>query len=319
MQDTPETDAGHVPVLTAPVLEFLAPRPGEVCLDCTIGRGGHASLILPRLSPGGRYVGLDADPANVGFCRDRLADSGAAIQIVHSNFAAAGQVLGRLGIDRVDMLLADLGFASCQMNDPSRGLSFAGDDPLDMRYDPATARCAADLVNELDEQELADLIFTYGQERHSRKIARKIGEARRQSPIKTTRQLAQIVRQACHTGRRPAGRGRRSRGVRIDPATRTFMALRIAVNGELEALGQLLDAMPGLLKPGGRAAVISFHSLEDRPVKQAFARWHREGLAERLTRRIVTADEHEQRANPRSRSAKLRAIRWNASMTLDST
>lgn len=319
MQDTPDSNAGHVPVLTAAVLELLAPRPGEVCLDCTIGRGGHASLILAKLSPGGRYLGFDADPANVGFCRDRLAGRGAAVQIVHSNFAAAGRVLGGLGIDRVDLLLADLGFASCQMNDPSRGLSFANDGPLDMRYDPATARCAADLVNELNEQEMADLIFTYGQERHSRKIARKIAEARRQSPIKMTRELAEIVRQACYTGRKPAGRGRRSRGVRIDPATRTFMALRIAVNGELEALRQLLDAMPRLLKPGGRAAIISFHSLEDRQVKQAFARWHREGLAQRLTRRVVTADEHEQRNNPRSRSAKLRAIRWNASVTLDST
>jgi 16S rRNA (cytosine1402-N4)-methyltransferase len=284
-------------------------------LDCTVGRGGHAALVLPRLAPSGRYIGLDLDPANIAFARQRLAalvpepataDSAvmgapARLDLIHASFISARSVLDGLGVRGADLLLADLGFASTQMSDPARGLSFAREGPLDMRLDPTAAiPDAADLVNHLPERDLADVIYRYGEERHSRRIARKIVEARRGSPITTTTELARIVR---------AAYGSSSRSQRIDPATRTFMALRIAVNAELEALEQLLTAVPLLLAPGGVAAVISFHSLEDRRVKQAFTQLGKAGRARRLTPKPLIAGEAEIQANPRSRSAKLRAIR----------
>lgn len=295
--------ADHIPVLPRQVLELLAPRPGEVFLDCTLGRGGHCALILPRLEPGGRYIGLDMDPANVAHVRERLAPGAASRDLLHANFAQARAVLDSLGIEGVDGLLADLGFASCQMDDPQRGLSFMNDGPLDMRLDPTSPTSAAELVNELSERELADLIFRYGEERLSRKIAGKIVDARPKTPIKSTGQLAALCAQAYGPARYRQ---------RIDPATRTFQALRIAVNGELDNLAGLLDALPGLMKNGGRAAIISFHSLEDRMVKQAFVRYAQEGRAEKLTKKPVEADETEVAENRRSRSAKLRVVRWMA-------
>lgn len=300
-------DAGHLPVLPRQVLDLLAPAAGMVCLDCTVGRAGHAKLIAPQLAPGGTYVGLDVDPVNVAYAADQLraaAPESVTTHVVKSNFAAARQVLDLLGIGKVNLLLADLGFASSQMSDPSRGLSFAADGPLDMRLDPDLRATAADLVNHLPERELADLIYRFGEERHSRRIARIIGEERTRSPILTTRRLAQIVRGAA--GGSVRGRGR-SPG-RIDPATRTFMALRIAVNGELDALEQLLKDLPNLVAVGGRAAFISFHSLEDRLVKHAFIAMKQRGQGTILTKKPITADEAEQRENPRSRSAKLRCI-----------
>ncbi len=312
-------DHGHIPVLAQRVLGALDPQPGQVYLDCTVGRGGHAALIAPRLAPGGQVIGLDADPANVAFARDRLRDSPVPVAVRHANFIEAGAVLADLGLVGCDLLLADLGFASTQVDDPSRGLSFQREGPLDMRLDPTGPRTAADIVNHTPERELADLIYRYGEERLSRKIARKIVEARQRDPILTTTHLAQVVRAAY--GRHGHGRHRTpewSRGgqkrggparSRIDPATRTFMALRIALNGELDALDHLLAHLPGVLRPGGIAAVISFHSLEDRMVKQAFR-----GLAaseewQLVTRKPLEADDAEVAANPRSRSAKLRAVR----------
>lgn len=311
--ELPSFDAGvgHVPVLPREVLELLDPKPGEVVLDCTLGRGGHASLITPRLAPNGRYIGLDVDPTNLEFSRERLKAAPVQTDLVHANFAQARQVLDRLGIERVDCVLADLGFASNQMSDPVRGFSFAAEGPLDMRLDPTLSATAADLVNKLPERDLADLIYRYGEERLSRKIARKIADERQRAPILTTTGLAALVRRAYG----PAASGRS----KIDPATRTFMALRIAVNQELGALERLLEAIPGLVGNvggnfrGGRVAIISFHSLEDRLVKHAFADLHRQGLATRLTRKPVVAQEDERRDNPRSRSAKLRAIRWDGS------
>ena len=309
------TEPGHIPVLPAQVLALLDPKPGQVALDCTLGRGGHAALIVPRLAPGGRYIGLDLDPANVAFVRERLgsglkeplpdgrgsSDGPVRLDFMHANFVSARSVLDGLGVGRVDLLLADLGFASTQMQDPGRGLSFNAEGPLDMRLGPTgSGGGAADLVNGLPEHDLADLIYQYGEERLSRRIARKIMEARGQSPITTTSELARIVR---------AAYGSRSRSQRIDPATRTFMALRIAVNAELEALDQLLSAVPLLLAPGGVAAFISFHSLEDRRVKQACTQLYKAGRAERLTPKPLVADHAEVETNPRSRSAKLRAIR----------
>ena len=311
MAENPQSDPGHVPVLAEQVLSLLEPHSGQVCLDCTVGRGGHAALIMPRLAPDGHYIGLDLDPLNVAFCRQRLDQPGlVSVDIAHANFADSRQVLDEAGIAGVDLLLADLGFSSNQMDDPSRGFSFGAAGPLDMRLDPALPTTAAHLVNTLSERELADLLFRFGQERLSRKIARKIVEDRDQSPIKDTLSLAEIVRKAyAGRARSRAGSSHRTRW-RIDPATRTFLALRIAVNGELEALQRLIEQLPHLLRPGGVAAIISFHSLEDRLVKQAFAQWHHDQRAQRLTRKVVVPDPAQRRSHRRGRSAKLRAIRW---------
>ncbi len=313
-----DTDAaGHVPVLVEQVLGLLAPQAGQVVLDCTVGLAGHATRIAPLLAPGGRYVGLDLDPANVALARERLdsvaVGSDVEADLIQANFTTARAVLDELGIDRVDGVLADLGFASNQMGDPQRGLSFNSDGPLDMRLDPTLTETAADLIAGLDETELANLLYRYGDERRSRRIARKIVEHRRRSPINTTGELAALVRAAYASVRgrsKPSSRKRRAGPKRIDPATRTFMALRIAVNRELESLEALLASLGELMRPGGVAAVISFHSHEDRMVKRAFMGWHREGRGERLTAKPVVAEESERLSNPRSRSAKLRAIRW---------
>lgn len=296
---------GHVPVLPGQVMEMLSPGAGEVVLDATVGRGGHAELIVPRLGPGGRYVGLDLDPGNLAYAAERLGPlaeaSGVSLDLEHTSFQNARGVLDEMGVGRVDGLLADLGFASTQMDDPARGFAFSEGGPLDMRLDPTQELTAGELVNTLDERELADLIYQLGEEPYSRRIARKIVERRQGSPIQTTSELAELVR---------AAYGPRARTSRMHPATRTFMALRIAVNDELGALDRLLDDLPELLAPGGRAAVISFHSLEDRRVKRAFLAFQQQEKARRLTRKPLTADEDEQSRNPRSRSAKLRALAW---------
>lgn len=296
-----QPDARHQPVLAREVVDRLEPRPGHVCLDATLGRAGHAAAIIPRLARGGRYVGLDLDPANVEYAGQRLADAPARVDVRHGDFAQAREVLDDLDIDRVDLLLADLGFASSQIDDPQRGLSFNHDGPLDMRLDPTAATTAADLVNATGEKELADLIYRYGEERLSRRIARKIVERRGREPIMTTRQLAEL----CVHAYRP-----RARRQQIHPATRTFMALRIAVNDELTRLQSLLDSLPELLRVGGRAAIVSFHSLEDRAVKHAFGHLAARGEAHILTARPDRPGEAERLANPRSRSAKLRALAW---------
>ncbi len=292
-------DAGHTPVLPQQVLETLAPAPGKIILDCTLGRGGHAGLILPRLAPGGRYIGLDADPANVQYVRAAHPNPPVELTLLHRNFADAPGVIAELGSGGVDGVLADLGWASTQIADPQRGFSFMTDGPLDMRLDPTQGLTAAELVNGLDQRELADLIWRYGEERFSRRIAQKIVDERRLQPITTTGRLAQI----CAAAYGPA----RHRS-RIDPATRTFQALRIAVNDELDRLRTLLELLPSLLKPGGRGVFISFHSLEDRLVKHAFRDLASNDRARVLTKKPLTADEAERAANPRSRSAKLRAI-----------
>jgi 16S rRNA (cytosine1402-N4)-methyltransferase len=303
-------DAGHLPVLAGEVVELLDPKPGQVFLDGTVGRGGHAAVMIPKLGPGGRYVGLDVDPQNAAYSREYLTpiaqQAGVDLDILQANFRDARGVLASLDIPSVDGLLADLGFASNQMDDPKRGFAFREDGPLDMRLDPGCPITAERLVNTLPQDELADLIYEFGEERLSRRIARKIVESRGQEPITTTSGLAELVRRAYP--RPPKGRRHR-----IDPATRTFMALRIAVNDELGALDGLLGDLPRLLRPGGRAAVISFHSLEDRRVKRAFLALGQDvenkGAGYRvLTRKPVTASDDEAQSNPRSRSAKLRAI-----------
>lgn len=299
-------EAGHISVMPDEVVELLAPRAGGVVLDGTLGRGGHGAILIPRLGPGGTYIGLDLDAGNAGYALGRLQPiaegAGVALHVEHAGFQEARGVLRRLGIDRVDGVLADLGFASNQMDDPTRGFAFSAEGPLDMRLDRSAGQTAAELVNELSERDLADLIYNLGEERLSRKIARKIVERRERSPIESTSELADLVYRAY---------GPRARSQKIHPATRTFMALRIAVNDELGALERLLEDLPDLLTPGGRAAIISFHSLEDRRVKLRFAELEQNGIGRRLTRKPLTPTDSEQARNPRSRSAKLRGFQMD--------
>ena len=283
----------HAPVLPAETLRLLDPKPGETWVDCTVGAGGHSRLIAERLGAAGRLIGLDQDPTMLAIARERLA--GLPVELVHANFDQIAEVLANRGAGRVDGVLADVGFASDQMENPARGLSFRADGPLDMRLDPTSGATAAEYVNELSEAALADVIFEYGEERHSRRVARKIVERRKVRPFETTADLADVVRSCV------------PRSGNIDPATRVFQALRIAVNDELGALDRLLAALPKAVKPGGRVGIISFHSLEDRRVKHAL---RDRDVWEPVTKKPVEASDEEQAANPRSRSAKLRvAIR----------
>jgi 16S rRNA (cytosine1402-N4)-methyltransferase len=283
----------HVPVMPAEVLELLAPAPGQIVVDATVGGGGHTRLLAERVAPAGRVIGLDQDAAMLEKVRPRL--EGLPITLLNQNFDRLPEVLAGLGIAQVDGVLADLGFSSDQLEAAERGFSFQTAGPLDMRLDPqGGGETAADLLRRLDERELADLIYQFGEERFSRRIARRIAETRQRAPLETTEQLADLVRRCVPRGRR-AG---------IDPATRTFQALRIAVNDELGALDRLLAVLPSCVRPGGRAVIISFHSLEDRRVKHAF---RNRDLWEVLTRKPRQASEGEVRNNPRARSAKLRA------------
>lgn len=270
----------------------------ETLVDCTVGLGGHAGLLLehdPRL----RLIGLDVDAGNLALAARHLEAHSQRIRLVQASFADLDTVLADLGINGVDGILADLGVSSNQIADANRGLSFSVDGPLDMRLDPRTGTTAADLVNTLNEGELSDLLYLQSQERQSRRIARRICQVRRQGRINSTVQLARIVSAAM-------GRNPDARRDRIHPATRTFMALRMAVNREPEALGRLLSAAPRVLRANGRMTVISFHSVEDRAVKEDFRARSREGVYRILTKRPLVADEQERVANPRSRSAKLR-------------
>ena len=288
--------AGHDPVLIEEVLQLLQVEPGQTVVDCTLGRAGHASEITKRLGNAGLLIGLDADPRNLEFAQSRLADAPCQVRLFHANFAELGDVLEQAEHRTVDRILADLGISTNQLFDESYGLSFAQDMPLDMRIDPRIAPNAADLVNTMREEDLANVLYELAQERYSRRIARKIVEARRQAPITKTERLADLVRQAVP-----------SRGYdKIDPATRTFMALRMAVNREVENLHALLEEAPKRLNSGGRFAVISFHSTEDRLVKQAFRSAEQTGLLKVLTKKPISPTDAEIARNPRSRSAKLR-------------
>jgi 16S rRNA (cytosine1402-N4)-methyltransferase len=296
---------GHDPVLLRETLAALDPRPGQVVVDCTLGRAGHAGEIARRLGPDGLLVGLDVDPRNLDFAQARLADAPCHVRLFHANFAELHDVLAETGTPHVDGVLADLGLSTNQLFDPHYGLSFAQPMPLDMRIDPRLTRTAADLVNSMREDDLANVLYEHAQERYSRRIARKIADARRISPINTTDRLAELVRSAIpKRGGAPE---------KIDPATRTFLALRIAVNREVENLAALLEQAPRALRPpgesarGGRLAVISFQSTEDRMVKQAFRSAEQAGLLKVVTKKPLSPADDELAANPRSRSAKLRA------------
>jgi 16S rRNA (cytosine1402-N4)-methyltransferase len=273
----------------------LRPDKGKILLDCTAGRGGHSLLLA---NAGAQVVSIDVDERNLQYAKERLA--GKDVRFFSANFSQIADVAKAAGIPAFDGILADLGVSTNQLFDENYGLSFANEMPLDMRLGgEGSGRTAADLVNSLDEQELADIFFHLGEERYSRRVARKIVAERRTVPITDTSRLADIVRSAI------PGQGR---GERIDPATRTFMALRMAVNRELDNLRDLLQVAPRLLKSGARLAVISFHSGEDREVKQAFRILRESGAYESLTNKPITPTDDEVRQNPRSRSAKMRVI-----------
>jgi 16S rRNA (cytosine1402-N4)-methyltransferase len=290
--EAPFSAPHHVPVMPHEVLRFLAPAEGQTVVDATVGTGGHAKLLAERLGPTGRLIALDRDPAMLAISRQNL--SGLPVTFIHRNFDDLPTVLEELNIKAVDGILADLGISSAQLDDPARGLSFLQEGPLDMRLDTTVGEPASDLLRHLSERDLADIFYRYGEERASRRIARRIVARRRTDPFETTTELANLIRRVLP----------RSRGHRIDPATRVFQALRIAVNDELGALERFLANLPGCLRPRGKVVVISFHSLEDRLVKRAFRNRER---FEELTRKPVQASAQEVRNNPRARSAKLRA------------
>ena len=298
-----ETPAsGHDPVLIRETLEYLDPRSGETIVDCTLGRAGHASVIATRLGPDGLLIGCDVDPRNLEFAQSRLTNSPCRIRLFHANLAELREVLVAAGVGSVNGILADLGLSTNQLFDPHYGLSFAQPMPLDMRIDPRLTITASTLVNSMKEADLADLLFDLAQEHFSRRIARKIGDARRLSPITTTDRLAEICRSAI-----PSKRG--GSPEKIDPATRTFLALRMAVNREVQNLSAFLALAPAALAPDARLAVISFQSTEDRLVKQAFRSAEQTGLVKILTKKPLSPAPDELASNPRSRSAKLRAAR----------
>jgi 16S rRNA (cytosine1402-N4)-methyltransferase len=280
----------HRPVLLDEVVSWLSPREGSVIVDGTAGAGGHASALARLVGTSGRVIGLDRDPEMLAMAE--VATEGLPVTLLKASYSDLGRVLDRLEIEEVDGILLDLGLSSDQLHWASRGFSFATDGPLDMRFDPDSHVTAADLVNTLSAEDLADLIFRHGEERHSRRIARRIVEERRVVPIETTARLAEIVRKSV-----PGKWGA------IDPATRTFQALRIEVNEEFDHLEAILADGPDLLKTGGRIAIISFHSLEDRRVKHAFRGDERLSV---LTKKPAVASDVELAANPRARSAKLR-------------
>jgi len=306
LEDTPEWgghgQVGHVPVLLKEAIDFLAVRRGGTYIDATVGLGGHSYEIARRLGAPGHLIGVDKDPAALELAREKLKagssarnDKGAedwpSITLIHGSFADVAKDVRRATIDG---LLADLGVSSLQFSDPARGFSFQAEGLLDMRMNPQAGLTAEQVVNRFDERKLADVIYEFGEERRSRRIARAIVRSR---PIRTTTQLADVISAAARTMKHE----------RIHPATRTFQALRIFVNHELDDLRALLSAAPQMLKPGGRLVIISFHSLEDRIVKDALREGVKQGHYRSLTKKPVTPGEEEIDRNPRARSAKLRA------------
>ncbi len=287
----------HMPVLTAETMGYLVPESGGVFVDCTVGAGGHARALME--SGATRLLGFDRDPQALVHAAEALAAWRDQVQLLHADFRDLASVLDDRGVATIDGAVADLGVSSMQLDGVERGFSFRRDEPLDMRMDQSTGATAADLIRDISEQDLADLIFKYGEERHSRRIARAIVDTRREMPVRTTGQLAAIVRRAMP-----------KRGwQRIDPATRTFQAIRIWVNQELDGLERALEVICRRLRGGARVVIITFHSLEDRIVKhtlRALARGQ-EAIVRILTKHPLVADLDERDRNPRARSAKLRA------------
>ncbi len=286
----------HTPVLLNEVLDFLEVKPGGIYVDGTVGGGGHAEVILEKMKGQGLYIALDRDPETLNRARKRLERFGSQVLFVQDVFSQIPHVLKEHRIEAIDGLLIDLGVSSFQLDDPRRGFSFIKEGPLDMRMDPELLTSAADLVNELSEQELESIFKNFGEERFARRIARAIQEFRRARPFLTTSDLANLVQRSV------PGPFRIPRA-RIHPATRIFQALRIAVNGELDHLASILNSDFCFFKPGGRICIISFHSLEDRQVKNVF---RSSPILKVITKKPVIAQSEEMEKNPRSRSAKLR-------------
>ena len=295
-----ESTSGHIPVMSAEVLSSLEPHVGQIIVDGTLGGGGHTQLIAERVGPDGLVIAIDRDHAAVVAARDRFGELSkndrAPVRAMQGNYCDLPELLASLDITAVDAVLLDLGLSSDQLADEDRGFSFHAEGPLDLRFDTARGEPAWRLVNRLSAQHLADLLYRYGEERHSRRVARRIVERRRDEPIRTARQFADIVRAALPRDPRQ----------RIDPATRSFQALRIAVNDELKSLEIALRRLPTCVRPGGAVAIISFHSLEDRLVKNAFRDNDR---YEVITRKPLRPSPTEIAQNPRSRSARFRVAR----------
>lgn len=290
----------HKSVLLNETLEYLDCKNRKIVLDCTIGGAGHAKEILKKLSPGGRLIGIDTDKEALKIAEENLKEfKEGSFTLVNENFRNFDKVLNSLGINSVDAMLFDLGISSFQLEDKTRGFSFSKGKGLDMRMDTEKGESLWQALSRLSERELGEIIRDFGEERYWRRVAKRIVLERRKSPIREALRLAEIVR----------GAVRRSPRSRIDPATRTFQALRIFINDELDALGEALDKVGSFLSSDGRVVIISFHSLEDRIVKHGFKGLAKEGIVEILTKRPIMADEAEVKENPRSRSAKLRAAK----------
>jgi 16S rRNA (cytosine1402-N4)-methyltransferase len=295
----------HLPVMVDEVLRSLSPQAQGIYIDATLGEGGHAEALLHATMPSGHVIGLDRDAEVLEIARRRLAPFGSRVTIVHGHAAEMRGILGRLQVEQVDGILLDLGVSSYQLETPERGFSFSRQGPLDMRMDRATEHTAATLVNSLGEWELCNVILRYGEEHWAPRIARAILRARRHAPLQTTQDLAAIITQVVPPSARPR---------RIHPATRTFQALRIAVNGELSQLAESLHVAIACLRSGGRLCVLAYHSLEDRIVKKTFqssaakAETHPIPQVRLLTRKPITCSHAERQVNPRARSAKLRVL-----------
>ncbi|MFO1021587.1 MAG: 16S rRNA (cytosine(1402)-N(4))-methyltransferase [Planctomycetales bacterium] len=308
----------HRPIMVREILEVLNPQPGEIAVDCTLGYGGHASALLAAVQPGGRLLGVDADPIELAKTEARLRGQGFGAEtlvVKRSNFAGVAKFVAEQAPEGADMLLADLGVSSMQIDDPARGFSFKTDGPLDMRMNPLRGQSAAALLSKLDVEELAELLTENADEPRAAEVAERILKAHERTPLKTTQELAEVVRGTA--SRRSASRssgGGTSRGSKRsgddeeteDRVRRVFQALRIAVNDEFGALDELLRTLPYCMKPGGRVAILTFHSGEDRRVKQAFKAGLQAGTYEKIAEEVIRASGQERRDNPRSSSAKLR-------------
>lgn len=303
-----KTPAGtHRPIMVSEILEVLAPRPGEIAMDCTLGYGGHARELLTAVQPGGKLLALDADPIELSKTETRLRGLGfppEALVVRRLNFAGFAQFVADESPDGVDLLLADLGVSSMQIDDPARGFTFKADGPLDMRMNSQRGSTAAELLTKLDEEELAAMLTENSDEPHADELAREIMLAQARSPLTTTRSLVEVIEACCSNLPRHAGEDG------DDTVRRVFQSLRIAVNDEFGTLAALLRNLPYCLKPGGRVAILTFHSGEDRRVKFAFKNGLRDGVYSAIANEVIRASPEEQRSNPRSSAAKLRfAIR----------
>ncbi|PIF02941.1 MAG: 16S rRNA (cytosine(1402)-N(4))-methyltransferase [Desulfococcus sp.] len=314
----------HVSVLLEPMIRNMKPRSSGVYADCTLGGGGHTRALLAACAPGGRLIALDRDAAAIQNSRPLEALSGGRLRLFHAPFSRLADCMAESGIDALDGIMADLGLSTFHLNGSGRGFSFERDEPLDMRMDERTARTAADIIRETGEDDLADLFRRYGEERFSGRIARRIVAERRHHPVDTSRRLAEIITSAVpgpKPGREKKGRNHTGRKKPVHPATRVFMALRIAVNGELDQVTRLMTDAPDLLAPGGRLCVISFHSLEDRIIKQRMAAEEKgctcpprlpgcvcgkKTRLRRVFRKSIPPSPEEVAANPPSRSARMR-------------